>query len=268
MERIDPNSASGRYRRILHYFPEWMHDSALIQRWADAISKEVSSRLADDMDIVAVRSKPLSLDDDLLIEFWEDALGFSHSDERDHTLRRRRIFEKIVRRVRFRRADIASLVSLFLSGDSTFVRERSDDTNVISVLDANGFMVGDDIWVGADNVRIEALLPNDRFRLSRSISVYPFEVVSNSYVNIIEAPASYLFYVDIGGQRDIEDSALLQAALNESKPAHLDYRIRTSSILYDDFKPTEDAQTGTYDEASIQYDGFGDLFTSQTPLTG
>lgn len=213
-----------RSRKILEYFPRWMQPSQLIKDWSIVIANEVTSRV-DDLFYMSGRQVRPSTSTELGLPYWQEMLGVPFSSQDSIELKRAKIFSKTVHGSRLRPEDMANIIRFYLSGLHTFVSAQVNNSKTIRVRSLDGFVVGQQIYVGAFLTRIEqirldiqALVVEDR------ISVPAYTLIATSLVEIEEDYGNYLFIIRLDSNTVLDLPSMIDA-IERTKPAHLNYQI-------------------------------------------
>lgn len=269
---------SERQYKVLRMFPQFMHESDVIQTFSKIISDEATSRVGDLMSEILRNQKP-SMARSQFIGLMEAQFGIPVDNTLTTDVRRGRVLSKTLRRHRTRISDIATIVRQFTIGEKTYTAVPINDSKNIQVRDVSGFSVGERIFVGS--------LPREIISIDRSTqtlvvntkaTVDSYTLVADTEVVVTHNPPSYQFeiFLQAGSYENLEGIIL---AVKEARPAHLGFRIWETPLVtynqigysyngnnqfedYDDSGRPYDTD-GTYNVAytgDLLYDGTGQLY--------
>lgn len=272
--------ATERLKRLRRYFPPYLHDSEVIQMFVTVWGEEVSSRLVDQFLAIIRNIRPTTADD-TGISLWEELLDLEHNVGDSNDLIRARILAKTVRQARSRIVDIGNVVRFFLTGINTFTISAVMNNTRIPVKSIVGFTVGLPIFIGSLSRSIVDIDPaTSEFIVDTPITIHAFALVTQeeviiddfslesgfigysdssvtysdpdeSYGGVSGTPYRFSIFLDIS--KILDQQALINAVL-AARPAHLGFDISSGTVDYDD-------AGRNYDDASVDYNGLGVIFT-------
>ena len=221
-------------KRILNYFPEFTHESKLIQSMAIGDYEEIRSRLFDLIDQLSENSTGVQANDTGVI-FWEEALGLISNPSDSIELKRSNILSKTIRKNRIRNVDIGNIVRLFTIGPRTFTRQQITKEINIPISSLEGFGEGQQIYVGPTLVTIVSVdVGNRLFIVDSPVTAHAYAAVTTKLITVSETFPNYTFNI-LFNPGDIEDTTAMNEAVEQAKPAHLGFATQTlwSPFIWD-----------------------------------
>lgn len=234
-------------RKVANQVPDFMQSSELFQLVAVIATQEIDSRVRDVFDTIFRNTVP-ALVEPAFIPQWSVLLGYPLLANDSNEIARAKILSKTVHSQR-RLIDIANIVRLYLSGNSTYTSATIRNTDLIPVYDPTGFTVGQTVYVGPNLAVITEVNGIEGYiRLDRYVTARIFELVSDSPVIITQifdpiqtydslgdtydsgrpydAPptAAYTFDIFVEKQRIISLQDIIDS-VTAARPAHLNFRI-------------------------------------------
>lgn len=259
----DINQLSPGQVRALEIFPVWMRESNLLQQWAILIDDEVTLRLSDLIDQVAMETKP-HLAGDIMLSAWENNLGLPVNVGESEALRRANILNKISRRIRYRESDIATIIRFFLTIDEiVFTTQTAEDQNFVFVNRTDTFRSGETVYVGNQRRTIQNI---DRIRniifLDNNVDSLVYEIIApDSLVDVRVNYNSYSFAVILDtSQLNLVSRQLLVDRMLETVPAHLAFTISSSATEYTDSTVLYDGTRAGQTEKETYTGGFDQIY--------
>lgn len=215
-----------RIARVIRYFPQWQRNSTLIHMFATRIAEEADARVGDFWGIIGTGHTVLGDDLGLFLDFWSEALNVPISSSEDISTRKAKVLSKLTRINRIRTVDIGTIIRMFLIGPKIFVHDTTvEESNLVTVNSVSGLFIGQTIFIGATPATILNIDVQSRLLiLDRKVTAHAYQVITITRVEIEEIYDQYAFNVFIDFAQ-IPNQVALLTAIEEAKPAHLDYTV-------------------------------------------
>lgn len=222
------------------YIPDYYNESNIIKELLQITGKELDYLFQLNGELL---NNTFMIKATWMIEEWERQFSIIPNATEALEVRISRIISYTYTHNRIRRVDLEAIVRQFLLGPKAYVLQGYIDSTKIRVSTTSGFTIGETIFISSESaVLIDILVPSKELVLDSTISPYPYSLVSNQPVNIIDDPSTYTFTIILNPSL-VSDLNALTAAIELAKPAHLDFSITFDQQFSEAVEITENLQT-------------------------